>query len=140
MAVAKRINHIGLAVPNIESFLAAHSILYGSFERGQLITNETQGVREMFISDGHHVIELLEPLRTGSPLDTFLAKHPAGGLIHVALDVENLEVAIEEVERQDGRLISGPMPDIAFGYRRIAFVYLGGQITELIEMPKPAAA
>jgi hypothetical protein len=30
-------------------------------------------------------------------------------------------------------LLVGPVPDVAFDERRIAFVFLGGQVTELVE-------
>jgi hypothetical protein len=33
-------------------------------------------------------------------------------------------------------LVIAPIPDVAFQERRIAFVYLGGQVTELIELPR----
>ena len=133
MGITGSINHFGMAVKSIDDFLEKNEVLYGSFERGPIIVNETQSVREMFITDGRSIIELLEPLGKKSPLDAFLEKNPAGGLIHIALDVESLDSAIAEVEAQGGRLIVGPVPDIAFNYRRIAFVFLNGQITELIE-------
>ena len=38
-----------------------------------------------------------------------------------------------------GRLVVAPVPDMAFHERRIAFVYFGGQITELVELPRWAS-
>lgn len=137
MTISGSINHFGMAVPSIADFLEKNSVLYSKFKHGQIIVNETQNVREMFITDGCHVIELLEPLAENSPLDGFLAKKSSGGLIHIALDVRCLDEAIADVKSQGGRLIMNPTPDIAFDYRRIAFVHLDGQITELIEMPQP---
>ena len=135
MSITGKINHIAMAVPSIEGFLEKHSVFYSRLERGPLIVNETQGVKEMFVSDGNHVLELLEPLREGSPLDGFLKKAPFGGLIHIAYDVEDIATAIAEVERAGGRKISGPVPDVAFDGRDIAFVFLGGQVIELIQLP-----
>ncbi len=134
MAIPGKINHVAMAVPSIDAFLEKQSVLYSRLECGPLIVNETQGVKEMFVSDGSHVIELLEPLREGSPLDGFLKKNPFGGLIHIAYDVEDIEAAIQEIEQAGGRKISGPVPDVAFDGRNIAFVFLGGQVIELIEM------
>ena len=56
--------------------------------------------------------------------------------LHLALEVVDLEAAIARVVAAGGRLVIAPVPDVAFGERRIAFVYLGGQITELIELPR----
>jgi methylmalonyl-CoA/ethylmalonyl-CoA epimerase len=133
-----KVNHIALAVPSIHEFLTSNQFLYGDFSRGPLIVNETQDVREMFITDGSTVFELLEPMSDKSPVMGFLKRNRSGGLIHVAFDVEDLSAAIADVERAGGKLIVEPVPDIAFDYRRIAFVILNGQLSEFIEMPAPA--
>jgi hypothetical protein len=51
----RKINHVGLAVPDIETFLG-----------------KTAPVRELFVT-------LLEPLGEGSPLQAFLNRNPMGG-------------------------------------------------------------
>lgn len=137
MTVApQKINHVGLAVPDIEAFLRKATPLYEGFSRGAMIVNERQKVRELFLTDGATTIELLEPLGEGSPLRAFLNRNPAGGLIHLALEVVDLDTAITRVTAAGGRLVVAPIPDVAFQERRIAFVYLGGQVTELIELPR----
>ena len=135
-AAPKKINHIGLAVPDIEVFLRKTNPLYQGFSRGRLIVNERQKVRELYMTDGATTVELLEPLGEGSPLQAFLNRNPAGGLIHLALEVTDLDAAIARVTAAGGRLVVVPAPDVAFNERRIAFVYLGGQVTELIELPR----
>lgn len=127
------LNHIAMAVPNIDAFLESSAALYGDWERRGPITNERQRVRELFVTDGRTAIELLEPLGEGSPLDAFLKRNRSGGLFHLAFDVDRLEPAIEELEAKGGRLVTEPIADIAFEERRIAFVMVGGQIIELIE-------
>jgi methylmalonyl-CoA/ethylmalonyl-CoA epimerase len=131
-----KVNHVGLAVPDIEAFLRKTTPLYEGFSRGPTIVNERQKVRELYITDGATTIELLEPLGEGSPLQAFLNRNPAGGLIHLALEVVDLDAAIARVTAAGGRLVVAPVPDVAFNERRIAFVYLGGQVTELIELPR----
>ena len=132
----RKINHVGLVVPDIAAFLRKTTPLYEGFSRGPMIVNERQKVRELFLTDGATTIELLEPLGEGSPLRAFLNRNPAGGLIHLALEVVDLDTAITRVIAAGGRLVVAPIPDLAFQERRIAFVYLGGQITELIEFPR----
>jgi methylmalonyl-CoA/ethylmalonyl-CoA epimerase len=132
----RKINHVGLAVPDIETFLRKTTPLYEGFGRGPMIVNERQKVRELFLTDGATTVELLEPLGEGSPLRAFLNRNPAGGLIHLALEVIDLDAAIARVTAAGGRLVVAPVPDVAFQERRIAFVYLGGQVTELIELPR----
>ena len=106
------------------------------FSRGPMVVNERQKVRELYITDGATTIELLEPLGEGSPLQAFLNRNPAGGLIHLAFEVVDLDAAIARVTAAGGRLVVAPVPDVAFHERRIAFVYLGGQVTELVELPR----
>ncbi len=130
------INHIGVAVPNIADFLKKNEVLYAGFSKGPLIVNELQGVNEMFITDGTTVLELLEPSSDSSPIAGFLKRNRSGGLIHIGMDVDNLEAAIQRIEESGGKLVVEPVPDIAFDKRRIAFVVLNGQLTELIERRK----
>jgi methylmalonyl-CoA/ethylmalonyl-CoA epimerase len=132
----KTINHIGLAVPDIEPFLRKTTPLYEGFSRGPMIVNERQKVRELYMTDGATTVEVLEPLGEGSTLKAFLKRNPTGGLIHLALEVTDLDAAIARVTAAGGRLVVAPVPDVAFNERRIAFVYLGGQVTELIELPR----
>jgi methylmalonyl-CoA/ethylmalonyl-CoA epimerase len=132
----KTINHVGLAVPDIEAFLRKTNPLYERFSRGPMIVNERQKVRELYMTDGATTVELLEPLGEGSPLRAFLNRNPTGGLVHLALEVADLDAAIARVNAAGGRLVVVPVPDVAFNERRIAFVYLGGQVTELIELPR----
>lgn len=127
------LNHIGMAVPDIDAFLASSAALYGDWERRGPIVNDRQRVRELFVSDGATTIELLEPMGDESPLNGFLKRNRGGGLIHLAYDVDVLEPAIQELEAAGGRVVVEPIPDIAFDERRIAFVMVGGQIIELIE-------
>src|SRR5262245_15500318 len=132
----RRINHVGLAVPNMEAFLRKTTPLYEGFSRGPMIVNERQKVRELYLTDGATTVELLEPLGEGSPLQAFLNRNPAGGLIHLAFEVTDIDAAIARITAAGGRLVVGPVPDVAFNERRIAFVYLGGQVTELVEIPR----
>ncbi|HVE84782.1 MAG TPA: VOC family protein [Myxococcales bacterium] len=130
------LNHVGVAVPSIERYLADQQLLLGAFARGPLISNERQGVRELFLTDGKAVLELLEPLRPGSPLDGFLKRNRTGGLIHLAFDVEDVEAALKRIEAAGGVVVTRPVADVAFQERRIAFAVLGGHLAELIERPR----
>jgi methylmalonyl-CoA/ethylmalonyl-CoA epimerase len=132
----RKINHVGLAVPDIESFLRKSRPLYEGFKHGPMIVNERQKVRELFVTDGTTTVELLEPLGEGSPLKAFLNRNASGGLIHLALEVSDLDTAIARVIAAGGRLVARPTPDVAFNERRIAFVFLAGQVTEFIELPR----
>ena len=108
----RKINHVGLVVPDIAAFLRKTTPLYEGFSRGPMIVNERQKVRELFLTDGATTIELLEPLGEGSPLRAFLNRNPAGGLIHLAFEVVDLDTAISRVTAAGGRLVVAPIPDV----------------------------
>lgn len=127
------LNHVALAVPSIDRFLRAQELLLGGFSRGPLIANARQQVNEQFLTDGRTTLELLEPLQAGSPLDGFLRRNRAGGLYHLAFDVEDLDAALARIVAAGGVQAGVPVPDVAFQERRIAFVVIDGQLTELIE-------
>jgi methylmalonyl-CoA/ethylmalonyl-CoA epimerase len=98
----RKINHVGLAV-HIEAFLRKSGPLYDGFKREPMIVNERQKVRELFMTDGATTVELLEPLGGGSPLQAFLNRNPSGGLIHLALEVTDLDAAIARLIVAGGR-------------------------------------
>jgi len=130
-----RLNHVGIAVPSIDRYLDAQRSLLGAFARTPPLDNPAQRVRELFITDGKAVLELLEPLAPGSPLDGFLRRNRQGGLIHLAFDVADLDAELGRIEAAGGTIVTRPVPDIAFQGRRIAFAVLGGHLAELVERP-----
>jgi methylmalonyl-CoA/ethylmalonyl-CoA epimerase len=134
------INHVGMAVPSIEKFLEGNQVLYGRFRRTGPMVNDRQHVREMFLTDGQTVIELLEPTGEASPLWGFLRKNASGGLVHVCFDCDDIGDAVLRLKAAGGRLISGPTPDVAFGERPIAFLMVANQVVELVERPRRAGA
>jgi methylmalonyl-CoA/ethylmalonyl-CoA epimerase len=136
--MAPTVNHIGVAVPSIAEFLEQNRVLYEGFSKGPLIENTRQGVNEMFMTDGAITLELLEPAHAASPIAGFLKRNRAGGLIHIALEVDDLEGILRNVEAAGGKTIVDPIADVAFQERRIAFVVLNGHVTELIERKRGA--
>jgi methylmalonyl-CoA/ethylmalonyl-CoA epimerase len=128
-----KINHVAMVVPAIEPFLEKTSTVFGDFAHRGVLQNDRQQVREHFLSDGRTTIELLEPIGERSPVRSFLQRNPHGGLVHIALDVDDLDAAIAGLAAAGGKLIARPTPDVAFDERRIAFVMLAGQVFEVIE-------
>lgn len=127
------INHVGMAVRSIDAYLKANAVLYRDFMQDRAISNLEQGVRQVFLSDGKTSIELLEPFDQGSPIWGFLLKNEDGGLIHVCFECDDINAAIVELKASKARVISGPTPDVAFKGRPIAFLFLAGQVIELVQ-------
>jgi hypothetical protein len=75
----KKINHIGLAVPDIEAFLRKTTPLYEGFSRVPMIVNERQKVRELYMTDGATTLELLELTKRARP-----CRHSSTGILLMA--------------------------------------------------------
>src|SRR3954468_10976890 len=72
-AVFGRIDHIGLAVADLDAAIELHAELYGM----PLVHRETieaQGVEAALLDVGESHVELLAPLAQESPIGRFLAK------------------------------------------------------------------
>jgi methylmalonyl-CoA/ethylmalonyl-CoA epimerase len=101
--VSKKINHIGIAVRSIaDSTPLYRDVLGMTFEGTEEVAE--QKVRVAFFAVGESRIELLEPTSDDSPVARFLEKN-GEGVHHIAYEVDNLQRALEELKKQNVRLI-----------------------------------
>ena len=134
-----RIDHIGLAVEDLEAAIALHTAAYGM----EVVHRETvaeQGVEAVLLDVGENHVELLSPLAEDTPVGRFLAKR-GPGLHHVAYQVEDIDAALEALRRQGLRLID-EQPRTVIRASRVAFLHpsaSGGVLTELVEPAKVEA-
>ena len=134
-----RLNHVGVAVPDMEAARAFYRDTMGATEIGEPFDMPEQGVRVCFVDtpNGGTQIELLAPLDESSPVSGFLAKNPQGGQHHLCFEVPDIETARAEFENQ-GKRILGPTRIGAHG-TPIFFVHpkdMGGVLTEIMESPR----
>lgn len=107
-----RINHIALAVPDLDKAAAKYRDLLGAHV-GQRQALPEHGVSVVFIDTGNGKVELLEPLGEASPIAAFLEKNPAGGMHHICYEVADIVVARDQLLAKgarvlgDGRIATG---------------------------------
>ncbi len=129
----ERIDHIGVAVPDLEP---AISLLSGTFGM-PLVHREvvaSQGVEAVLLDIGESHVELLAPLDEDTPVGRFLAKS-GPGLHHVAYAVEDVEAALAKLSDDGVRLIDRTSR-IGLRGSRVAFLHpagCGGVLTELVQ-------
>ena len=102
------LNHVGIAVPSIETAAKIYKNLYGVVnitEPGEL---PAQGVRFCFVNLPNSQIELIEPLGENSPIDNFLVKNPKGGQHHVCFEVDDVHLAKKEMEEKGAKVLNEP--------------------------------
>jgi len=128
-----RIDHIGVAVENIDAALA----LYGTHFEMELAHRETveeQGVEAVLLDVGDGHVELLAPLGPETPVGKFMTKNGAG-LHHVAYAVDDIDATLERLAGAGIQLIDSK-PRIGIRESRVAFLHprsTGGVLTEIVE-------
>jgi len=131
--MTKKINHIGIAVKNIEASVPFYRDALGMVFEGTEEVAE-QKVRVAFLAVGESRIELLEPTSPESPVAKFLEKN-GEGIHHIAYEVADLEAALAALKAEGVRLIDETPRNGAHG-TRIAFLHpkaTGGVLTELCQ-------
>jgi methylmalonyl-CoA/ethylmalonyl-CoA epimerase len=128
-----KIDHLGIAVPNLEEALKFFVGALGLKATGEEIVAE-QKVKVVFLPTGDSEFELLESTDPEGPIAKFIEKKGAG-MQHVALRVENIDAALEELKAKGIQLID-QKPRYGAGGARIAFLHpksTGGILLELCE-------
>lgn len=130
---AETVDHVGIAVKDLEAASAVYAELLGVERQGVEEVAE-QKVRVAFFPLGESEIELLEPTTDDSPIASFIAKR-GPGIHHIAVRVNDLPAALERAREAGIRLIDEE-PRSGAGGARIAFVHpksTGGVLLELCE-------
>ena len=129
-----RIEHLGIAVKNIEETLPYYRDILG-FECYNIETVEDQKVRTAFLKVGETKIELLEATSPDSTIAKFI-ENRGEGIHHIAYKVEDgVANALEECVAKDIRTIDKEPRQGAEGLH-IAFLHpkaTQGVLTELCE-------
>ena len=133
-----RLNHVGVAVPDIDAAIDFWREAMGASVITDPFDMAEQGVRVCFVDTPKlgTQIELLAPLSDASPVSAFLAKNPLGGQHHLAFEVPDIEAARSEFEAQ-GKRVLGPTRIGAHG-TPVFFVHpkdMAGVLTEIMESP-----
>ena len=133
-----RLNHVGVAVPDMPEAIRFWRETMGAAQIGQPFDLPEQGVRVCFVDtpNGGTQIELLAPLGEGSPIAGFLERNPPGGQHHLAFEVPDIAAARSEFEAM-GKRVLGPTRMGAHG-TPVFFLHpkdMGGTLTEIMESP-----
>lgn len=129
----KKLEHIGIAVKNLEESNALFTKLLGTAPY-KTETVEREGVRTSFFMVGNVKIELLEATRPDSAIATFIEKR-GEGVHHLAFDVDNVQKKIEDFNATGFKVLSDkPMPGA--DNKMIAFLHpktTNGVLTEICQ-------
>ncbi|CCU80219.1 Methylmalonyl-CoA epimerase [Halanaerobium saccharolyticum subsp. saccharolyticum DSM 6643] len=132
----KNIEHIGIAVQNLEESLKFYQDILG-LEFLKQETVESQGVKIAFLKVGESKIELLEPLNEKSTIARFINKN-GQGIHHFAILVDSIEDKIKAMQAQGARLI-GDKVTVGADNMKIIFIHPKTTNGVLLELCEPLA-
>lgn len=118
--MVKHIEHIGVAVDNIEEALKTFEVLLSSQSYKKEIV-ESEGVKTAFIRVGESKVELLEATNKDSPIAKFL-KTNKRGFHHIAFEVDNIDVELKRLKNKGFKLIH-EAPKSGADNKQIAFLH-----------------
>ncbi len=133
-----RIDHVGVAVRDLESAVAFYESTFGLTVVAREV-QEDQGVREAMLEvaggpAGGSYVQLLEPLGADTPVGRFLARR-GEGVHHIGYGVDDVEAALDAVGAAGVRRIDERPRHGSMG-ASIAFLHpkdVGGVLTELVQ-------
>lgn len=128
-----KIDHIGIAVKNLEESLKFYEGVLGLKAAGFEVVEE-QKVKVAFLPTGDSEVELLEATEDDSPIAKFIEKN-GEGVQHIAYRVDDVERAIAEMKEKGIRMID-EKPRYGAGGAKIAFCHpksTGGVLIELCQ-------
>jgi len=116
----RKIEHIGIAVHNLENSNELFSKLFG---QAAYKTEEvaSEGVKTSFFMCGPNKIELLEATNEDSPIAKFLEKK-GEGIHHIAFDVEDIYTEIERL-KLEGFTVLNETPKKGADNKLVAFLH-----------------
>ncbi len=100
----KKIEHIGIAVKNLESSNALFKKLFGR-EHYKIEKVESEGVSTSFFMLGETKIELLEATNEKSSIAKFIEKK-GEGIHHIAYAVDDIYAEIERLTKEGFEIIN----------------------------------
>ena len=129
----KKIDHIGIAVANIDAAIPKYQSLTGEAASSKETVAE-QKVDTVFFPVGEVRLELLEGNAPESAISKFVAKR-GPGIHHICFEVEDLDACKQLFAASGLEFIEG-VPERGAGGSKVAFIHpgsSGGVLIELVE-------
>jgi len=128
-----RLNHIAIAVPNLEQASALYKNTLGG-DVTDPVDQPDHGVRVVFVNLPNSKIELLEPLGETSPIQSFLDKNPSGGMHHICYEVDDIIKARDQLLDNGARILGTGEPLIGAHGKPVLFLHPKDFCGTLVEL------
>ena len=117
-----RLNHIAIAVPDLETAVATYRDTLGAAV-SQPLDQPDHGVTVVFVELANTKIELLHPLGADSPIANFLEHSPSGGVHHVCYEVDDILAARDRLKTRGARVLGDGEPKIGAHGKPVLFLH-----------------
>ena len=127
------IEHVGIAVKDLNSISEIFGELLGLDLHRREKVDDQQVITDIYHA-GKDKLEFLKATSLDSPIAKFLVKRPEG-MHHIALIVDNIQLALNYLNENDIQLIDS-IPRIGAEGLQVAFIHpksTGGVLVELCE-------
>jgi len=127
----RKIEHIGIAVKNIDNSNALFAKLFGE-PHYKIEDVLTEGVKTSFFQVGPNKIELLEATNPDSPIAKFIEKK-GEGIHHIAFDVEDIAAEITRL-KAEGFTVLNEVPKKGADNKIVCFLHPKSTNGVLVEL------
>jgi len=124
-----RISHLGIAVESLEAVLPFYRDVLGMPETP---IDNADGAQIKALVAGEALVELMEPMKSDSPVGKFLTKR-GPGLHHICFSVDDIDAALARCKAHGVQLID-EVPRIGAEGKRIAFLHPKSTAGVLVEL------
>ena len=126
-----KIEHIGIAVKNIESAEAIYKSLLG-YDSYKTEVVESEGVSTSFFKCGESKIELLEATKEDSPIAKFIERR-GEGIHHIAFAVSDIKAEIKRL-KGEGFIVLNEEPKKGADNKWVVFLHPKSTNGVLVEL------
>lgn len=127
----KKIEHIGIAVKNLENSNALFQKLFGK-EHYKVEAVESEGVSTSFFMLGETKIELLEATNSNSAIAKFIDKK-GEGIHHIAYEVDDIDFEMNRL-RNEGFEVLNAQPKDGADNKKVCFLHPRSTNGVLVEL------
>ena len=128
---ARHMNHVCIAVLNIEETLEFYENLFGVTKSGEIENIEDQGVKAALVRVGASQLEFIQPTDNENGVAKFIDRK-GEGVHHICFEVDNLESTLKDLDLAGVQLIDKEPRDGLSG--TIGFIHPKSTRGVLIEL------
>lgn len=128
-----RLNHVAIAVPDLSEATALYRDTLGA-KVSAPVAQPKHGVTVVFVELPNTKIELLQPLGDASPIASYLARNPSGGIHHVCYEVDDILAARDKLKATGARVLGDGEPKIGAHDKPVLFLHPKDFLGTLVEL------